>query len=437
MKKLFTSLTLSILVTSVVLLTGCASKSAAAKQPVEPADPHALDWMDKSVPSLSKTYAEYFDKMGIAVEYGIHGYKVRELSEYEVQCGLEKHASTITMGNEFKPQFICQWWGGNPALSGEKFTASNGITIDTPVLKGFGSVDAILTICKAYNLQLRGHVLVWHSQTEDQFFYEGYNTKNKLVDKDTMTARQEWYIKTVIEHVQEWEAKNNKGKHIIWAWDVVNEAVADGSSNLRSKDSKWYEVYGNDEFIVNAFRFANKYVSPDVKLCYNDYGCTNTAKRNGMINVLKDIQAAQNDSVLPTRLDAMGMQSHISINTSVSTFENAIRDFLALGIDVQITELDVATESYYNPKILGSKYYDLFTMFLENRKVDDKNGISAITIWGINDEVTWLNSESQIKFHGNVAQYPLLFKLDEEGRYITKEAFWSVIQAAEDFKANN
>jgi len=439
MKALKTFLSLSFLVFALSVVTGCASngKTDKAKKSAntEAVNQYSVDWLDSSVPALKDVYADYFDKMGVAVEYGIHGYKQRELNEYEVQCGVEKHFSSITMGNEFKPQFVFQWWGGNPALSGEKFTASNGVTIETPVIKGFATVDAVLNICKAYGYQMRGHVLVWHSQTDDQFFYEGYNPQTgKLVDKETMTARQEWYIKTLIEHVQNWEQKYNKGKQIIWAWDVVNEAVSDGGSGLRNQGSKWYDIYGNDEFIVNAFRFANKYVNPDVVLCYNDYGCVSPAKRAGMIKVLKDVQAAQNDAVLPTRINAMGMQSHISVNTSVSSFEKAIQDFLALGLDVQITELDVATESFYNPRILATKYYDLFTMFLENRKVDGANGISTITIWGINDEITWLNSEDQKKYHGNVDQFPLLFELDENKKYVTKEAYWSVLKAAEDFK---
>lgn len=390
---------------------------------------NAKIWTDESVPSLYETYKDYFDYVGIACEYGINSSANGELSKSAVQKGLKKHANTITLGNEFKPQFICQWWNSTPSTNGS-FTASNGVTIKTPQLKGLSNLDNILSICKKNNLKIRGHVLVWHSQTDDNFFCVDYNSNKSFVSKDVMTARQEWYIKTVVEYVTNWENKNNNGNHIVWAWDVVNEAVNDGSSSLRN-NSNWYKIYGDDEFIVNAFRFANKYAPSDVLLCYNDYNCTDYSKRAGMVKVLKSILSHKDDKDLPTRIDAMGMQSHISVNTSTNSFQSALTDFLKLGIDVQITELDIATESNYKPSTLAQSYYNFFKLFIKNRKTDSNNGITAITIWGINDEVTWLNSKEQIVWHGNVKQYPLLFNLDSDGNYITKEAFDKVIEAAE------
>lgn len=424
----------AIILTVLLAVSSCATNSTSQNK-IEAAPPAELNWQDNKVPSLYETYKDYFDYVGIACEYGPGSWSTKELATAEVQLGLLKHANTITMGNELKPQFVMQWWGNNPKIEGT-FTASNGITITTPKLSGMSNVDAVLSICQMMGIQIRGHVLVWHSQTEDAFFYEDYNKSKKLVDKDTMTARQEWYIKTLVEHVQDFEKKRNNGKKIVWAWDVVNEAIADGSSNLRSQGSKWYEIYKSDEFILNAFRFANKYVNEDVVLCYNDYGCTNAGKRKGMINLLNKIMAAENDEVLPTRINAMGMQSHISVNTAPSLFQSAVNDFLATGLDVQITELDIATETNYNPQKLADVYYNYFTLFLNNRKTPDKNGISAITIWGINDESTWLNSDSQIRWHGNTTQYPLLFKYNDKKEYVVKPAFDAVIKAAKDFQEN-
>lgn len=379
-------------------------------------------WLSDKVPSLYQTYKNLFDYIGIAVGYN------GELNTSEVQKGLVKHTNSITMGNEFKPQFICQWWGNNPQTNGT-FTATNGKTIKTPTLN-FSNVDEILRICKNNKLKMRGHVLVWHSQTEDAFFCEDYNKSKSLVSKDEMTARQEWYIKTVLEHVAEWEQKNNNGEHIIWAWDVVNEAIADGSSgSYRNTGSKWWDVYKSDEFIVNAFRFANKYAPKDVLLCYNDYNCTESAKRNGMLKLIDAVQKHQNDETLPTRIDVMGMQSHISKNTSSSDYQSAINDFTKKGLDIHVTELDVATETSYNSAELAKAYNRFFKLFVDNRKTSSKHGITSITIWGINDESTWLNTPSQMQWHGNTTQYPLLF-IKPNGKYYIKEAFTSVIDAA-------
>jgi len=386
-----------------------------------------LNWLDDAVPSFAKSYSKYFEYAGFSGVYN-------EFMQSDIMDGLSKHSTTTTAGNEFKPDFVFNWGWGSYVSNLTDYTDSNGTTIKVPAgpLGGFKKIDQILGICQLYGIKIRGHVLVWHSQTPEEFFREGYKKDGNLVDKATMTARQEWYIKTVVEHIQDWEVKKNKGNHIVWAWDVVNEAVQDGGSKLRT-DSNWYRIYGDSEFIVNAFRFANKYVSPDVLLCYNDYGVTNRTKRTGMLKVLDDIQAASNDEILPSRIDVMGMQSHISINTNVLDYNSAIMDFTSKGLDVHVTELDVATESNNDPANLRTYYKTLFTIILKNRKTPEKNGITSVTIWGLNDEDTWLNSPSQIKWHGNVTQYPLLFT-KQNGVYLTKPAFFGVIEAVEKFK---
>ena len=387
----------------------------------------AQTWLDDSVPSFKEAYKDVFDCVGFACEYGIKGWSEKELATQEVQKGLSKHAATITMGNEFKPQFIMAWWGKNPLVTKETFTASNNITIKTPVLNGFASVDAILEICRKNNLKMRGHVLVWHSQTEEAFFHVDYDSSKPYVSKEEMTARQEWYIKTVLEHIKQWEKANNNGKHIIWAWDVVNEAVADGSSELR-KESSWYKIYKNNEFIINAFRFANKYAPKDVLLCYNDYNCTDPLKRKGIMNLITQLQK-NSTGELPARIDVMGMQSHISKKTKISDIDKAINDFISKNVDVHITELDIATEEAYKPEELAQVYSNVFKNYIKNRKTPAKKGVSCVTIWGLNDESTWLNSPDQIKWHQNKKQFPLLFELKNK-KYIPKPAFYSVIEAA-------
>lgn len=389
------------------------------------------NWVNPAVPSLYETYKNYIPYVGIAAESN-------ELNDKEHQKALKKHCNTTTMGNEFKPQFVCAWWGNDPQLSGETFTASNGITINTPKLNGLNNLGNYLNTCKTLGLKMRGHVLVWHSQTEEQFFRENYKKAGKLVSKDEMTARQEWYIKTVLEYVSKWEADNNNGEHIIWAWDVVNEAVDDGASgnNYLRTGSNWYSIYKDDTFIVNAFRFANKYAPADVKLCYNDYNEYQNNKTPGILKVLDAVIEAKNDAVLPTRIDAMGMQSHSSVNTSAATYEAALKKFIAKGLDIHVTELDIATETKYDPDKLAKHYKDYFTVFLNNRKTETTHGVECVTIWGFNDENTWINTPSQMQWHGNCTQYPLIFEKNENGEFVTKKAFDSVIEAANEYAGN-
>ena len=377
------------------------------------------NWMEAK--ALKDAYKGIFDYVGFAVGYN------NELDRKNVQAGLKYQVDAITMGNEFKPDFIFNWH--QPATFVD-FKGEDGKFYKVPAQNpDFVRVDKILQICKENGLKMRGHVLVWHSQTPDWFFRKnwGLNGAKDYVSMSEMTARQEWYIKTVLEHVAAWERDNNDGKHIIFTWDVVNEAASDGATDtawLRT-DSNWYKVYNSDKFIVNAFRFANKYAPKDVKLAYNDYGEYSPQKVKAICKIIDAIQAAPD-----ARIDILGMQAHVQIKYppvyGEGSFEQAIQTYAAKGLNIQVTELDVANDkAMYNPFEMKARYNDLYKMFVKNRKTADKNGVEGVTIWGLNDETTWLNAMQNYAGH---TQYPLLFRT---GEYMCKPCFYGVLEAAE------
>ncbi len=380
--------------------------------------PQAAVWTE--VTGVKDALKDYFDYFGFCVSYN-DGFR-----EPLLQQGLPLHASVITMENEFKPDFVFAWAKPNKLAD---FRGEDGNYYEVPAdLPSFKQMDSILSDMQKLGLKLRGHTLVWHSQTPAWFFQKNFsrNGETQLVSPAEMNARMEWYIKTVLEHVAEWEKKNNKGEHMVLAWDVVNEAASDNASDSRflrdASSSKWFAIYQDESFIVNAFRYANKYAPKDVKLVYNDYGCASVNKNKAICKIIDAIQAAPD-----ARIDAAGMQTHIGINDSVQSFETAVKNFLAKGINVQITEMDVANgNSGYNAMKLKACYYNYFTMFIKNRKQPGKNGIEGVTLWGIRDEWTWLNS-----MHKGHTQYPLLFKGSE---YYCKPAYYGVIEAAEEAK---
>ena len=369
----------------------------------------------KDVPSLKEAYKPYFDYFGFAVPEN-------QLNNDDLMKGLSYQASCFTCENECKPDFIFNWTKPDKLVD---FTAEDGKTYKVPsTLTGFSRLDKILKIAKKYEMIMRGHVLVWHGQTPDWFFKENYSSEGAQVDKTTMTARQEWYIKSVLEFVKVWENKHNGGKRIIVTWDVVNEACTDGgwTDNPLRTASPWYSIYGDDTFIVNAFRFANRYAPADVKLAYNDYSCYAPAKTNAICKVVQDIQAARD-----ARIDIVGMQSHVSMTyPTVADYEKAVKQFLALGVDVQVTELEIAFGGRMtSQKELAQRYAQYFEMFLNNRKVPGKKGICGITLWGTRDEVSWIRNNSDDM---NKVQRPLLF----EKEYECKPAFFSVLEAAKN-----
>ena len=375
------------------------------------------NWLE--TPSLKETYKGIFDYFGLACTFN------EELSKPEVQEGLKYQVDYITMGNEFKPDFIFNWQTPRQFVD---FTGENGKTYKVPVRISYGRVNSCLLICRDNGLKMRGHVLLWHNQTPKWFFREDYKIDGDLVSADEMNARLEWYIKSVMEHVAEWEAENNNGEHIVKVWDVVNEACSDGVSDREwvrpANSSDWTAIYGDGSYIVNAFRYANKYAPADVELVYNDYGCSSPNKRKGIIKILKSIMDAPD-----ARINAVGMQSHVGMDTKVTgpdSFESAIQDFVNLGLNVQITELDIGHgDKPYNALRMKIKYKEFFKVFIANRKTADKKGVEGVTLWGLNDEGTWLNALQEYKGH---TQKPLLFETKE---FIAKPAFYGVIEAAE------
>lgn len=259
-----------------------------------------------------------------------------------------------------------------------------------------------------------------------------------------MTARHEWYIKTILDYVNDWESKNEygEGNHIIWAWDVVNEAVADDAtttdyvrgSTSGTKDkkidkggSRWYQLYESDEFIVNAFRFANAYAPSDVPLAYNDYNeymdYSAGWKTTGILKLLDSIKNGEaktiNGKSVKPRIDVMGMQSHVGESwPGVSGYETALKKYLEKGLDVHVTEFDVAAKSTNNAKNAYAEYFKMLKKYGKN--YSGKNKITSVTIWGINNENSWISE--------NGTQYPLLFtKVGNE--YYANDSFYAVIDA--------
>ncbi len=372
-----------------------------------PVEEGATSWTE-ALP-LKDALLPWFEYFGFAVT-------APELQNPYIAEGLAHHCNSTTVGNEFKPDYIL---GKEPSEFGS-YLAGDGKKYQVPASLFFDVVDASLAACRDNNLSLRGHTLVWHSQTPKWFFRENFKNTGALVDIPTMNARQEWYIRSLLEHIKAWEEKNNAGKRVITSWDVVNEAVSDGANEqywLRT-NGDWFAIYKDDSFIVNAFVLANTYAPKEVGLTYNDYNCYVPAKTAGILKLVKAIQ--ENPKA---RIDAIGMQSHVKIDfPGPSSFRRAVDSFLETGLDVQITELDIHSvmKTEAAKKQLAAVYKDYFSLFIEKRKTPTKNGIQGITIWGISDANTWLSN------HHKITSYPLLF----DAWFNTKPAFDAVLEAA-------
>ena len=163
-------------------------------------------------------------------------------------------------------------------------------------------------LIRTNKIRVRGHVLVWHSQTPEWFFHEDYDVAKPYVDKETMNRRLEWFISSVFDHYFG-KAANGKYDGLFYGWDVVNEAVngntyrddkviSDASDTSTSdtrhgSNSMWWRVYKSNEFIINAFKYANKYAPNDVELYYNDFGETDNTKCEGIVKLINDVKSCR------------------------------------------------------------------------------------------------------------------------------------------------
>ena len=335
---------------------------------------------------------------------------------------VEKHFNAVTFGNELKPDAVFNYQLDSKVAT--KTVEFNGEDLLVPVVNDkdesmdFSRADAMAEKILEGNaanpdkkIRIRGHVLVWHSQTQEWFFHENYDISKPYVDKETMNRRLEWYIAGVFDHFFG-EAANGKYDGLFYGWDVVNEAVignsyrtdkvsaAESLSEIRhGNNSSWWHVYESNEFIINAFKYANKYAPENVELYYNDFGETDNTKCEGIVKLINDVKAAEG-----TRLDGFGMQAHYNVDGfSAAQFKNVAQKYAKAAGKVQLTELDFKASSTYDgtDATRESEYTKMaycHKNLFEAIKDLTKSGtnVSGITIWGVIEPNSWLHSQSGV-----------------------------------------
>ena len=152
--------------------------------------------------SLKTVYHPYF-KIGAAAP-------AKAFSDARAQEALLCQYDSLTCENEMKPQHLLD----------EEENRRNPAAHDRCPAVSFQGIRVALDFARENGMKMRGHTLVWHNQTPRWFFTESYSDREDapLVDRETMLARLEGYIRSVLCFVQE------EYPGIIYAWDVVNEA---------------------------------------------------------------------------------------------------------------------------------------------------------------------------------------------------------------------
>lgn len=376
-----------------------------------------------------------------------------EISDDTLMELVEKHFNAVTFGNELKPDALFNYQiDGNSVPT--KTITFEGEELQVPIVNDAGDsldfsradamADKILEWNNAHpdqKIRIRGHVLVWHSQTQEWFFHENYDITKPYVNKETMNRRLEWFISSVFDHYFG-EAANGKYDGLFYGWDVVNEAVigntyrtdkvsaAESLSEIRhGNNSSWWHVYESNEFIINAFKYANKYAPANVELYYNDFGETDNTKCEGIVKLINDVKSAEG-----TRLDAFGMQAHYNVDGfSAAQFKSVAKKYAQAAGKVQLTELDFKASSTYDGTA-ATKESEYTKMAYCHKNLyeaikalkEEGANVSGITVWGVIEPNSWLHSQSNLGGGASgSAQCPLLF----DGNYKAKPAYWAYVDA--------
>lgn len=257
--------------------------------------------------------------------------------------------------------------------------------------------DSIAAFARRHKLKLRGHTLCWHNQTPGWLFVDA---AQKPVSKEELLRRLKDHITSVV----------TRYKDVIYAWDVVNEAISDKKDEYL-RNSPWLQIAG-EEYIEAAFRFAHE-ADPKAQLFYNDYNEIDPVKRSKIIRLVQSLQ----QKGVP--IHGIGLQGHWAINEPTATqLDSTLKEFAATGLKLQITELDIsvypkehearsrnaadADTSYSSAKEAQQvqRYKEVFELFRKYRQQ-----ITGVTFWNISDRRSWLD-DFPVK---NRKDHPLLF----------------------------
>lgn len=333
------------------------------------------------------TYKDYF-AIGVAVN-------MRNITTPEQVAIIKKNFNSITAENDMKPASV------HP---------SEGVW-------NWGNADKIANFCRENGIKLRGHCLCWYSQFCDWMFTD---KNGKEVTKEVFYQRLREHIHTIV----------NRYKDIVYAWDVVNEAMSDGGGNNFGgfggrmgqrqepnpyRESRMYKLCG-DEFIAKAFQFARE-ADPKAILIYNDYNAANPDKRDRIFNMVKKMK----DAGIP--IDGIGMQGHYNIyGPSGENIEAAIAKYSTIVNHIQMTELDIRANEEMGGQLQFSRgdnvvisdhikvmqEYQYATLFRILRKY--KKFIDSVTFWNLSDRDSWLGARN----------YPLPFDENYKAKRVYK-----------------
>jgi endo-1,4-beta-xylanase len=232
-----------------------------------------------------------------------------------------------------------------------------------PGVFDFSGADAIVAFAEAQGMRVKGHALVWHGATPKWV---------ETLSPPELRIAFEDHIRTV--------AGRYRGR--VMAWDVVNEAIDDNASGLRS--TVFSRGLGPD-YVAEAFRLARQ-ADPEAELIYNDYGGEGLNRKS---NDIYDLVRRLKQEGVP--IDGVGLQMHlVAANVpAVADIAANIHRLAELGLRVNVSEMDVRIRGL--PADAGLErqrqvYRDVVAVCVAEPRCE------AVTLWGFTDAHSWIDA---------------------------------------------
>lgn len=322
------------------------------------------------LPTIQEVLAAHNMKAGTCLsDFMIGNKKCQEI--------IKANFNSITLENHLKPDAILNQKESQKA--GDLVVKFNNTTLK------------LLNWCKENDMAVRGHTLIWHSQTPNWIFYEDFDTKKELVSREVMLARMESYIRQTFALLEELGYLE-----MFYAYDVLNEAwMEDGSR----RDSLWLTTIGED-YMWQAFYFADKYAPDYVDLYYNDYN--EQYKTETLYNFVQTLVDEKGEYLI----DGVGFQAHLYTEDNLEDYFKTVERLGSLGLKLNLTELDVCLGAWQkskpavdeNLRTQGRYYYNLLNGLLQMAE-EGKVRMDALTFWGFSDKLSWRSEYSPLLFN--------------------------------------
>ena len=347
--KLIRKTIICIICVTAMLLMGCGTSRVSL--------PAQKEVTDKTIKDV---FASHNMKIGTCISSNV-------INNTAMAALVKEQFNSLTMENAMKPDYI---------LNQEKSKATGKLTVEFNQ-----EACSVLKWAKENNFSMRGHTMIWYSQTPEWIFREGFDLRGAYVSRDEMLSRMEALISGVFSELKELGYLD-----LFYAYDVVNEALMEDGS---LRQNHWTEIIG-DDYLWFAFYYADKYAPDTIDLYYNDYN--EQYKADSIAEFVEKLKDDKGEYLI----DGIGLQAHLFTEDDLVKYLNGVDILAETGLNLELTEVDVGLGKYGSPLMPSDKNlreqgrycYELVKGLFE--RVDaGKINMDAVTFWGFSDGISW------------------------------------------------